>query len=139
MKLTLQRGQSSDISTIGKLFIDADYQCDTLELPVMETCLPGRCAIPAGTYEIVIEYSYHFQRYNCRLLNVPGFQGIELHTGNSARDTEGCILLGTTGKQPDWIFDSDIAYIAVMQKIRDYIFSDVLGNYQPITLDIISA
>lgn len=137
MKLTLQRSPSSELSTIGKLFIDAEYFCDTLELPVAETPLPERNAIPAGTYELTLQYSYHFQRYNLRLIGVPGFQGIELHTGNSPRDTEGCVLIGTAGKQPDWIYDSDIMYTALMSKIRDYIFSDALGVYQPITLDII--
>jgi hypothetical protein len=137
MLITLQRDKSSELSTIGKLFIDGEFFCNTLELPVMAECLPGRCAIPSGTYELLLEYSYHFQRYNLRLADVPGFQGIELHTGNSPRDTEGCVLLGTAGKQPDWIYDSDIIYVALMQKIRDYIFSDILAKYPVITLTII--
>ena len=128
MFLTLQRSKSSENSTIGSLYIEQDFLCNTLELPVMETPLPGRSAVPSGRYELVIEYSYRFQRYNLRLAGVPGFTGIEMHTGNFPKDTEGCILLGTSSKQPDYIFDSDIAYTSLMQHIRDYIFTDILGK-----------
>ena len=108
-----------------------------MEPPVRKVDLPDRTAIPAGTYEIVLEYSYRFQRYNLRLLNVAGFQGVEFHSGNFPQDTIACLLTGTAGKQPDYIYDSDIAYIAIMQKVRDYIFSNMLGKYDPMLITII--
>lgn len=136
MKLTLQRNQSSDNSTISPLYLDSVHQCDIMEPPVRAVDLPGRTAIPAGTYEVVLEYSYRFQRYNLRLANVPGFQGVEIHTGNIPSDTEACLLTGTSGKNPDYIYDSRLAYARLMSKIRDYIFTDVMAVYDPILIKI---
>ncbi len=66
--------------------------------------LSGKCAIPYGTYEVVIVYSEKFKRFVPRLLNVPGFQAIEMHEGNSSKDSEGCILIGISGERgKDWI------------------------------------
>ena len=84
--------------TIGKLYMDGKYFCDTLEDQVRdltkERKIPGRTAIPAGVYEIVVNVSPRFKRKLPRLLDVPGFDGILIHRGNTAEDTAGCILVG---------------------------------------------
>ncbi len=102
MKFTLQRNQPSDLSTIGALYADGVFVCHTLEdvvrevegKPVAEWKIPGKTAIPAGTYRVQPTFSNRFQRILPQLLDVPGFTGIRIHPGNSPKDTEGCILPG---------------------------------------------
>lgn len=112
MKLELKRIALRDTYTIGKLYIDGEYFCDTIEDKVRdlnkngvfdngETKIKGKTAIPYGKYEVVWAYSPRFKRYTPRLLNVNSFSGVLIHAGNTANDSEGCILLGqnkVTGK-----------------------------------------
>lgn len=98
MRLILKRLYLKTDYTIGKLYMDGKYFCDTLEDQVRdltkERKIPGRTAIPAGVYEIVVNVSPRFKRKLPRLLDVPGFDGILIHRGNTAEDTAGCILVG---------------------------------------------
>lgn len=105
MKLELKRIALHDTYTIGKLYIDGVYFCDTIEDKVRdlnkngvfdngEFKVKGETAIPYGTYEVVWAYSPRFKRYTPRLLNVKSFDGVLIHAGNTAKDTEGCIILG---------------------------------------------
>ena len=98
MRLILKRLYLKTDYTIGKLYMDGKYFCDTLEDQVRdltkEKKIPGKTAIPAGTYEIVVNVSPRFKRKLPRLLDVPGFDGILIHRGNTAEDTAGCILVG---------------------------------------------
>lgn len=82
--------------TIGKLYIDGKYFCDTLEDTVRPAGvkIPGRTAIPAGKYKIKLTESLRFGRLMPRLENVPGFTGVLIHAGSTAEDTRGCILVG---------------------------------------------
>lgn len=56
--------------------------------------VPGKTAIPAGTYEVRDTYSPRFKKNMLEVIGVPGFQGIRIHSGNSADDTEGCLIPG---------------------------------------------
>lgn len=98
MKLTLKRTYKAPDYTIGHLYIDGQYFCDTLEDTVRdltrEKKIPGQTAIPAGTYHVLVTYSPKFKRKLPILVNVPMFTGIRIHRGNTAKDTEGCILVG---------------------------------------------
>lgn len=98
MKLLLQRIAFREAYTIGRLYINGKYFCDTLEDKVRdltkEKKIPGQTAIPAGTYNIIVNYSPKFKRKLPRLLNVPHFEGILIHRGNTDKDTSGCILVG---------------------------------------------
>lgn len=109
MKLTLNRIALRQTYTIGKLYIDGKYFCDTLEDTVSDTNksgkfdngekkVKGKTAIPYGTYEIKWTYSPRFKKYTPQLMNVPQFEGIRIHAGNSSTDTEGCLLLGENKK-----------------------------------------
>lgn len=91
--------------TIGKLYINGTYFCDTLEDKTVdlnksgkfddgEKKVWGKSSIPFGTYQIILTVSPRFKRVLPRLLNVPHFSGILIHRGNTAKDTDGCILVG---------------------------------------------
>ena len=109
MKLTLKRIALRSTYTIGRLYVDGNYFCDTLEDTVRdlnkngkfdngEKKVYGKTAIPYGTYEIKWTYSPRFKKYTPQLMNVPSFSGIRIHAGNSSTDTEGCLLLGQNKK-----------------------------------------
>ena len=110
MKLTLKREIKGIRSTIGKLYVDEDFFCYTLEDRVREgEKVYGETAIPAGTYEVIIDHSQRFGKKMPHILNVPGFEGIRIHVGNRPEDTNGCILVGKMCG-PDFIGGSRTAY-----------------------------
>lgn len=106
MKLKLQRRFLGDDYTIGSLFIDGLYVCDTIEDKVRdvnkdgdlddpgEEKVFGETAIPYGTYAVDLTMSPKFKRVLPILLDVPHFTGIRIHRGNTAKDSHGCILPG---------------------------------------------
>lgn len=116
MNLILNRKFKLEKYSIGKLYIDGRYFCDTLEdtdrgltnkmslSEIQRLKKKGITAIPLGTYEVTLKfYSPKFgakSQYSfCggmlpRLVNVPGYEGVLIHIGNYATDTEGCILVG---------------------------------------------
>lgn len=96
MNITVKRIFKGPKYTIGKLSIDGHYFCDTLEDSVRPAGvkIPGRTAIPAGKYQIEITESIRFNRLMPIIKDVPGFSGVRIHSGNTAEDTEGCILVG---------------------------------------------
>lgn len=111
MELKLKRVSLQDTYTIGKLYVNGIYFCHTCEDKVRdlpnESKVHGQTAIPYGRYEITMEvqsskYSqrstYNWCRgYLPRLLNVPYFDGVLIHAGNSANDSHGCVLVGENG------------------------------------------
>lgn len=120
MKLKLTRAQFEPTSTIGRLTVDGAQQCYTLEDYVRPTGAPkvfGQTAIPAGTYGVIVTHSPHFLRDLPLLLNVPGFEGVRIHPGNTAADTEGCILVGMD-RLADSIGRSRLAFDALFPKIQ---------------------
>lgn len=98
MKLRVERRFLKPEYTIGQMEVDGKYFCDTLEDRARdlsrEKKVPGQTAIPAGKYEVIVNISPRFRRKLPRLLNVPGFEGILIHRGNTPEDTAGCILVG---------------------------------------------
>ena len=92
--------------TIGKLYVNGQYWCDTMEdtnrdfnrdgdlLDDGEGKVYAETAIPFGIYKVEVTMSPRFKRYLPLLLNVPHFTGIRIHAGNSAGDSSGCILVG---------------------------------------------
>ena len=111
MQLTLERKIYDDAFTSGDLFVDGVFFCHTLEDCVRQ--LPARCpwtsrgeacrcsakrygqtAIPAGRYRVSVDYSPRFGRRLPRVHDVPHFLGILIHSGNTAHDSAGCILVG---------------------------------------------
>jgi hypothetical protein len=75
--------------------------------PVENWKIFGETAIPSGTYQALLNFSQHFQRDLPELLNVPGYAGVRIHGGNTAVDTEGCILVALNHPTTDTIQGSD--------------------------------
>lgn len=119
MKLTLKRSVLTQYSTIGDLFIDGRRECFTLEDVVREDGVKiyGETAIPAGTYEVQLTMSPRFKRVLPLLLDVRNYVGVRIHPGNTAADTEGCILVGQT-KAKDFIGNSRAAFDALFSKLE---------------------
>lgn len=130
MNLLLIRDTFTDKSTTGRLYIEDTFECYTLEDVVREDKIYGKTAIPEGRYEVVLDMSVRFKKELPRLLNVPNFEGIRIHAGNKAEDTEGCILVGITRKE-DWIGSSKIAMDSLISKLKSTkhpIYIKVINN-----------
>lgn len=106
MKIELERRWKRKGYTIGVLSVNGQRICETVEdedrgltadMPLKELQakkVKGQTAIPTGTYKVVITYSPRFKKQLPLLQNVPGYEGVRIHPGNTAKDTEGCILCG---------------------------------------------
>lgn len=128
MNIDVKRFYYGDKFTIGKLFVDGEYICYTLEdkmreepnKAVSDWKIYANTAIPTGKYNLSINMSNRFKKILPLIENVDGFTGIRIHAGNTSKDTEGCILLGTTwdGKS-DFIGNSRVALSLLMEKLSD--------------------
>ena len=106
MEILVKREYKKKDYTIGKMYINGEFFCDTLEdtdrgltnimtlAEIKEVKEYGNTAIPTGRYPIAYTYSARFKKHLPLLLNVPAFEGVRIHSGNTHKDTEGCILLG---------------------------------------------
>lgn len=98
MKLKVERLWKKPGYTVGRLYVDGKFFCNTLEDTVRDLNrvrkIPGKTAIPYGEYKVVFNWSPKFGRNLPRLLNVPAFEGILIHPGNTADDSSGCIPVG---------------------------------------------
>lgn len=154
MELTLKRIARQSTYTIGRLYVDGEYVCDTIEdvdrgikstddlAHIAETKVKHATAIPIGTYPVVLhvrspKYSkYRYYKQYCdgylpRLLNVPGFEGILIHTGNTAADSSGCIIVGHNlikGR----LVRSRVAFEALYTLLRE-----AASKNEPITITIV--
>lgn len=116
-ELILQRMILSETCTVGELLDYGNRLCWTLEDAVRSHKIKGRTAIPAGRYKVAITYSNRFKTDLPLLLNVPAFEGIRIHSGNTAADTEGCVLVGMA-RQGDALIRSREAFAKVFSSLR---------------------
>ena len=143
MKILVKRIAKRPTYTIGKMYLDGKYFCDTLEdtdrnisqsTPldtIKKVKLPNNTAIPTGTYKVIVNVSPKFKRLLPRLLNVPGFDGILIHRGNTDKDTSGCILIGEN-KVVGKVINStgyETKLVSILNKAQD--------NKENITIEII--
>jgi hypothetical protein len=128
MVITVKRLYKTDNSVIGEMLIDGIFECFTLEDAERPVKIKGETAIPKGTYRVIINESNRFKRLLPLLIDVPNFEGVRIHSGNSNHDTEGCILVGQTRNKN---------YIGQSRKAFDKLFKKMQAA-KNITLTIIS-
>lgn len=139
MELRLKRIARRDTYTIGRLFVDGEYFCDTCEdvdrglrqdmaqSVIRAIKRKGVTAIPTGRYRVTMDVQspkfrtkamYQFcNGYLPRLINVPGFDGVLIHVGNTAKDTEGCLLVGRNTKVGK-VLESRVTFVKLYEKLR---------------------
>ena len=129
MKIKLVRIALKDTYTIGKLYVDGVYVCDTIEdkdrglddsmtvSEILKRKIKGQTAIPTGHYNIEITYSPKYKRMMPLLLGVKGYSGIRIHSGNKPEDTLGCILVGKN-KVVGQVIDSRNTYNALYKRFQ---------------------
>lgn len=114
MEIELRRVVRANLYTEGRMYIDGHHVCDTVEdkdrdanrngvFDAGEVKVYGRTAIPNGRYRVTLEYSPKFSpRYGGRRIpfihDVPGFDGVRIHTGNTSADSLGCIIVGVRAR-----------------------------------------
>ena len=129
MELLLERKYLKSNYTIGKLYINGKFFCNTLEDCVRDINKNGtfdcgefkikeHTAIPYGKYEVNITYSPKFRRELPLLLNVPFFEGIRIHRGNTHKDSSGCILVGENTKK-GMVLNSTKYELEIIKLIKD--------------------
>lgn len=141
MKITLTRIAKKPTYTIGKLYVDGKYFCDTIEdkdrgltqdtplYKIKSTKIMHKTAIPSGTYKVTLnvispKYSkkeFYIKYANAgrvpRLIDVPGFEGVLIHCGNTADDSSGCILVGKN-KVVGKVIESKETFIQLYQLLK---------------------
>ena len=142
MELILHRKYWGEDYTIGDLFIDGQYWCNTLEDLVRdrnkdgdlddpgEQKVYGETCIPFGEYRIILTWSPKFKKILPLLVDVPGFTGIRIHPGNDKGDTLGCILPGENSEKGR-VYNSRIWFEKIMTKLH---YADVNGEEITITI-----
>lgn len=94
MKLSVIRDVRTQDYTLGTFYVDGAFFCYTVEDAVRDTKIFGKTAIPEGNYQVKLTMSNRFKKLLPLLISVPGFEGVRIHSGNTAADTEGCVLIG---------------------------------------------
>jgi hypothetical protein len=99
--------------------IDGAFECYTLEDVVRPNGekVYGQTAIPEGRYQIKLTMSNRFKIVLPLLENVPNFEGVRIHPGNTAADTDGCILVGQT-KTSNSIGSSRVAFDKLFSRLQ---------------------
>lgn len=129
MEIKLIRNSFTHKSTIGDLFINGEFECNTLEDvdrgliqtdPIQDIArkkVHGQTAIPYGRYEVIINFSNRFKVPMPLLVDVPNYAGVRIHSGNTSEHTEGCLLVGKK-ENADFISHSKDAYKILFDKLR---------------------
>lgn len=144
MRLTLMRIANKSTYTIGKLYIDGCYYCDVLEdtdrgldddmeeSEILKKKIKGQTAIPTGTYPVKITYSPKYKKLMPLIENVKGYQGIRIHSGNTHKDTEGCLLVGKN-KEVGKVLESRKTFNAlykILTETKENIIIDIRRKYK---------
>lgn len=143
MRLTLMRIANRPTYCIGKLYIDGVYFCDVLEdtdrglkdemseEEILSKKVKGETAIPTGIYPITLTYSPKYKKTMPLVNNVKGYSGIRIHSGNTHKDTEGCLLVGKN-KEVGKVLQSRITFNAlynILAKTKERIIIDIMRKY----------
>lgn len=144
MRITLIRIANRPTYCIGKLYIDGIYQCDVLEdtdrglddkmseAEILKKKVKGQTAIPSGVYPVYITWSPKYKKPMPLIENVKGYSGIRIHSGNSSKDTEGCLLVGKN-KEVGKVLESRKTYnelFNILNKTDEKIIIDIQRKYK---------
>lgn len=136
MEITVKRKYKKNDYTIGQLFINGKYVCDTLEdrdrglsddmllRQIIQIKVKGKTAIPTGRYQVTMTYSQRFRRRLPLLTAVKGYSGIRIHAGNTHKDTEGCILCGENKRKGMVLNSRYWTYEVIVPQIEKAVGSD---------------
>jgi hypothetical protein len=141
MLIKVVRKKFTENSTIGELYLDDKFFCYTLEdcereIPgkdVSQWKVYGKTAIPRGRYLLKVSMSPKYKRELPELLDVPGYKGVRIHSGNTPLDTEGCILVGDV-LDVDRVASSRVAFDRLFIEIkaararRETMFIEITGS-----------
>lgn len=144
MRITLVRIANRPTYCIGKLYIDGVYQCDVIEdtdrglddkmkeSEILKKKIKGQTAIPTGVYPVVITYSPKYKKPMPLIDKVKGYSGIRIHSGNTAKDTEGCLIVGKN-KEVGKVLESRKTYNAlfkILTETKERIIIDIQRKYK---------
>ena len=144
MRLTLKRIANRKDYCIGKLYINGKYFCDTLEDrdrglddsmsedDIKQIKIKGETAIPVGIYTVLLTYSPKYKKVMPLINNVKGYSGIRIHSGNSSKDTEGCLLVGkntVVGRLTDSRNTFNALFKRLLQKGSNKITIEIYRTY----------
>lgn len=115
--MLIERQWFTDKSTVGMLSLDGVHVCYTLEDTCRRKKEKGTTAIPSGRYEVTVDYSERFKKMMPHILDVPFFEGVRIHPGNTPEDTDGCVLVGLR-KGENAVYDSVKAYGILFDEIQ---------------------
>jgi hypothetical protein len=118
VNLLIIRETFTEVSTIGKLFLDGEFLCDTLENPYLNNQRNISC-IPEGQYKVRLRTARESatkEYLHLLVQDVPDRSLVLFHTGNTAKDTRGCILVGI-GSEQDLVKNSRLAMELLMKEI----------------------
>lgn len=143
MRLTLMRIANRPTYCIGKLYIDGEYFCDTIEdtdrglkdemseEEILKRKVKGETAIPSGIYPVTITYSPKYKKMMPLISNVKGYSGIRIHSGNTSKDTEGCLIVGKN-KEVGKVLESRNTYNTLYKRLvqtKERIIIDIMRKY----------
>jgi len=122
MEIRVVREQYRPGCTIGRMYLDGVFECFTLEDGIRTNKVYGETAIPAGSYSVIVNYSPRFKVSLPLVQDVPNFEGVRIHPGNTAANTLGCILVGRNWKPgSEEITASRLAFEPLKRKIVEAI------------------
>lgn len=139
MRITLVRIANRPTYCIGKLYIDGVYFCDTIEdtdrglkdemtvEEILKKKVKGETAIPTGIYPVYLTYSPKYKKQMPLIDNVKGYGGIRIHSGNTSKDTEGCLIVGLNTK---------VGMVTQSRKYYNILFKELVKTKSKIIIDI---
>ena len=139
MRLTLIRIANRPTYCIGKLYIDGVYFCDTIEdtdrglkdemteEEILKKKVKGETAIPTGIYPVTITYSPKYKKNMPLISNVKGYSGIRIHSGNTSKDTEGCLIVGK---------NKEVGKVLESRKMYNLLYKELVKTKERIIIDI---
>jgi len=137
VELTLIRKRLEPTFTGGELHVNGGFECYTLEDPVRAPGIkiPGDTAIPFGTYQLELRWSGTFKRMMPYLRNVPHFEDVMLHWGNTSQNTRGCILVANI---EDWARARVLKSVDAFNGLWPRLTRQFTAADEPVTIAVIA-